>query len=219
VNTQSVASEAASDGYIQRKKKRSGWWILKFDLAFHHGLSLAFLAESSGTWNSTPFSNLQQWHHLFGGQKPWTNVGFFGEAGFVGLEALDICSVNLNGQATQHVFFVKVLPLHVLLKPFSVIWTEEVHKAQALVCVSLGVPWQVEKVEDTLESMLLHLVHKHVLAVVKRNLHHDNRHHGLNWFASRVSCVWTCHLSRLDFSMLRLLHLLQHLNSLRHLCG
>jgi hypothetical protein len=68
---------------------------------------LAFLAASG---NSTPFSNLQQWHHWLCGQQPWTKVGFFGEAGSVGLEALDICTFNPNGQAALRVFFVKVLP-------------------------------------------------------------------------------------------------------------
>ena len=57
---------------------------------------------------------------------------------------------------------------------------DEVHKAQALVGVTaIGVPWQVQKVEETLKSMFLDLVHKHVLAVVKRNILHHNRHHGL----------------------------------------
>ena len=122
-------------------------------------------------------------------------MGFFVEAGSVGLEALDISTFNFNGQAAAaspalRVVFVKVLPLHVLLKSLSIIWMNEVQKAQALVGVTLGIPWQVKKVEETLKSMFLDLVHKHVLAVVKRNILHDNRHHGLKWRASRsVSCV------------------------------
>ena len=203
---------------------------LRSRLSQKRGWILAFLAAPG---NPSPCSNLQQWHHWFCGRQPWNSVGFFVEAGSVGLKALDICTFNFNGQAAvpSRVFVnVKVLPLHLFLKSLSIIWMDEVYKAQALVGVTLGVPWQVKKVEETLKSMFLDLVHKHVLAVVKRNILHDNRHHGLKWRASRsVSCVWwllwllhILHLSRLDFWMLRmqlrLLHLpLQHLNDWHHL--
>ena len=182
--------EAASDGDVNQQKLDV---VPTCALGFHQGICRkAFLAASG---NSSSLSNLQQWHHWLCGRQPWSSVGFFVEAGSVGLEALDISTFNFNGQAAAaspalRVVFVKVLPLHVLLKSLSIIWMNEVQKAQALVGVTLGIPWQVKKVEETLKSMFLDLVHKHVLAVVKRNILHDNRHHGLNWRASRsVSCV------------------------------
>ena len=82
--------------------------------------------------------------------------------------------------------------------------------------------YNVEKIEATLKSMLLDRVYKDVLAVVKRNVLHGNRHHGLNLPSRSVSCRvwWPCHICHLDFWAQRLLHLPeQHLNDLHNLCG